>query len=336
MRRGAYHKAVRHLIGRPVEACSRYYGKLVWFGTWAVRFRPSNPLIAALDAAYRWHYPVVLSPDAVWLTIAQGLARHTRLNAQSLRDKFVTHVGQEELIVDRADLVPGSPENPWTEVLAEFSRRVRDRIGAERHELFVADFSTTTATTRAAMEVVLFDAMQPYFLYKTRMLCGIPQVILEGTPEDWHAMAERVARFTDLGLSWWVKPLRPVLLSIAESAAGRPDRDFWKAMVSTEEVCGREYVDGWVQLLFPYLKQDGDPASFRQSPPSVGGAGTDPQAFPNGYSEVSFQLQQGIEGPTRDMKFVGGLLGVAQDDDTLALRPEIGWAVCPDTPSVWL
>jgi hypothetical protein len=28
-----------------------------------------------------------------------------------------------------------------------------------------------------------------------------------------------------------------------------------------------------------------------------------------------------------DMEFLGGFVGVAQDQETLALRPEIGWAV---------
>jgi hypothetical protein len=30
---------------------------------------------------------------------------------------------------------------------------------------------------------------------------------------------------------------------------------------------------------------------------------------------------------TFDMDFLGGFVGVAQDPETLALRPEIGWAV---------
>jgi Domain of unknown function (DUF4419) len=35
----------------------------------------------------------VLSPDAVWLTIAQGVAQHVRMNAEELRPRLVNHGG---------------------------------------------------------------------------------------------------------------------------------------------------------------------------------------------------------------------------------------------------
>jgi hypothetical protein len=330
---GAYFRAVRHLIGRRVEAASRYSGKLVWFGPWAFRLHPANPLIAALRLAYERHYPVVISPDVFWLMIAQGLARHVRLNAEDLRDRFVGHCGQKDLVVKRDDFVKGSPENPWPEVFGEFSEPIRAHIGPEKHELFVADFSTTTPTAKAAMEIVLFDAMQPYFRYITSMLCGIPSVVLEGTPEDWYRMVERVQRFTEFGLSWWVGRLVPVLRTIAESADGRDHRSFWQGMISKGTFCGQPLVGGWVQYLFPYLKNVSNPASFVVADSMNEDFGAEPQRFPNGFSEVPFILQRGARGPSYPMRFVGGLLGVAQDADTLALRPEIGWAVCDDTPA---
>src|SRR4029078_12923454 len=54
---------------QPVEACSRYRGKLVE----EVCF---HPVIAALDLAFSDHRPLVLSPDMIWLLIAQGFANH--------------------------------------------------------------------------------------------------------------------------------------------------------------------------------------------------------------------------------------------------------------------
>ncbi|MGW0247382.1 DUF4419 domain-containing protein [Nocardia goodfellowii] len=44
-----------------------------------------DPLLSAVGRAFAEHRPLVLSPDAVWLTIAQGLARHIRLHAERLR-----------------------------------------------------------------------------------------------------------------------------------------------------------------------------------------------------------------------------------------------------------
>ena len=335
MRQEPYYAAVRHLIGRRVESASRYYGKLVRFGSLLFRQGPVNPLIAAMHAAYQQHYPVVISPDVIWLTITQGLARHVRLNAEELRHKFVSHVGQEELVVRRDDFIKGSPENPWPEAFEKFSELIRELIGRDRHELFVADFSTTTPTNRAAMEVVLFDAMQPYCRYTFLGLCGIPSIVLEGTPDDWHAITERVKRFGEFGLTRWVNELVPILEAIASSARGNADPDFWDDMYMWgKSGCNPPYVRGWIKLLFPYVKAPVDgivrliPSPlFHEDPRSWAPA---PDGFPTGHSDAPFEWLYRSE--KFDMRFVGGLLGVAQDEDTLALRPEIGWAICDDAP----
>jgi hypothetical protein len=48
-------------------------------------------------------------------------------------------------------------------------------------------------------------------------------------------------------------------------------------------------------------------------------------SFPSGLSNAPFHwdyLDRNFE-----MEFLGGFVGVAQDQETLTLRPEIGWAV---------
>lgn len=44
-----------------------------------------HPLLGAIGKAFAQHRSIVLSPDAVWLTIAQGVAQHIRLHAEQLR-----------------------------------------------------------------------------------------------------------------------------------------------------------------------------------------------------------------------------------------------------------
>ena len=59
----------------------------------------SHPLLAAVGMAFAQHRPLVLSPDAVWLTIAQGVAQHVRLHAEALRSRLVRHTGRERLTI---------------------------------------------------------------------------------------------------------------------------------------------------------------------------------------------------------------------------------------------
>src|ERR1700704_3733148 len=73
--------SVEKLLGTPVEACDSY--------TACVVEQPGfHSLVAAADLAYRGHFPLVLTPDAIWLTIAQGFARHVANNAEELRDRI--------------------------------------------------------------------------------------------------------------------------------------------------------------------------------------------------------------------------------------------------------
>lgn len=334
-----YHEAVADFLGGPVEACSRYHGRLVA----GVR---SHPLIAALHGAFAQHRPLCLSPDIVWLTLCQGLAHHVNANAESLRHRLVRHTGRIPLVVRRDDLLKGSPENPWAEVFAEFSATLRDHLGPTR-DLIVADFSTTGPLERAASEVALLDAMQSFFSYEVRTMCGIPEIILEGTPDDWREIGRRVREFARFDLGWWTEPLGGILSQFEAASRGNVNREFWDSIYKWEgpQGSGSFSVTGWVLNLFPYLTNPearlawrcGRPTSapavvvnrWIGEPPARYGPGRD--EFPSLPAKAPFTWN--YHGTEFEMEFIGGLIGVSQDRETLALRPEIGWAVRGANPA---
>ena len=195
---------------RPVEACTRYHGRLIA----DVSF---HPVVAAVHRAFMDHRPLCLSPDTIWLMIIQGVANHINAHVEELRPRIVSHQGKVTIQVRRDDFVKGSPENPRSEVFHEFSAKIRDHVGP-KIDLFLPAFSTTGPVERAAAEVVLLDAMQSYFEYEVRTLCGIPTITLEGTYEDWKALAERVQGFKAIGLGSWLDVLSPILDQFARAA----------------------------------------------------------------------------------------------------------------------
>src|SRR5262249_19251179 len=87
---------------KPVAACTRYHGQLVA----DVYF---HPVVAAVHLAFSDHRTLVLSPDILWLLVAQGFANHVNANAKELRPKFVKHSGKVTIAVRRDDFVKGSP-----------------------------------------------------------------------------------------------------------------------------------------------------------------------------------------------------------------------------------
>jgi hypothetical protein len=231
---------------RPVEACCWYHGQLI-------AEVPFHPVVAAAHRAFMDHRPLCLSPDIIWLMICQGVANHINANAEELRPRIVSHQGKITIHVRRDDFVKGSPENPWVEAIEDFTGKVQEHIGPA-FDLFQPTFTTTGPVERAAAGVVLLDAMQSYFTYDMETLCGIPAIMLQGTPEDWQAIADRAEQFAYLDLEWWLESLRAVLRQFVAAAQGNADRSFWKSLYKYRDESGGPIITGWISTLFPYLK----------------------------------------------------------------------------------
>jgi Domain of unknown function (DUF4419) len=309
-------------------------GPVEAMGASVAPFLPADAhgLLRAAHVAYALHYPLVLSPDTVWLAIAQGFAVHVNENAERLRGKLVRHAGQETIEIRRDDFVKGLPENPWPEVFAAFSAAIAEHIGRQR-DLVVADFSTTGPCERAASEIVLLDAMQRYFRYEVHTLCGIPEITLDGTPDDWRSIRRRARALEEYDLGWWTRALGPVLNRIVDTAEGRVDGPFWETFFKHVDGSGGPWVTGWINVLFPYLRAgkqgalDRNPSlrTWEQGVTRGYGGGPAPASIPSGLSCAPFDWC--CYERRFSMQLIGGFVGVAQDPGTLALRPVIGWAV---------
>jgi hypothetical protein len=335
--RPSFRRQPATLEGRPVDACSGQDGRLVADVT-------LHPVIATIHLAFNDHRPLVLSPDTFWLLIAQGLANHVNANSEELRSRFINHSGKAEIVVRRDDFIKASPDNPWPEVLGEFSRQIRGYLGAATHDLLLPDFSTTGGLERAAAEVVLLDAMQSFFSYCFVTRCGIPQIRLEGTPADWERLAERTKGIGQFGLSWWTEALGPILDEFVAASRGGVNKRFWRSIYKVDDSSGGPYITGWITAFFPYLKdwksralrmnpwlaEGGEKLQLLLSPNEdqdgqCFGHGPTTECFPSGLARAPFHwqyLDRSIE-----MEFLGGFIGVRQESATLELRPEIGWAV---------
>lgn len=324
---------------RAVEACSQYHGKLV-------ANVHLHPVMAAIHLAYKDHRPLVLSPDIVWLLVAQGFANHVNANAEELRPRLVPHSGSATIIVRRDEFIKGSPENPWPEVFDEFTASILEYLGEATHDLLLPSFSTTGPTETAATQVVLLDAMQSYFSYEFHTLCGIPQIVLEGAVSDWEMLAQRTRSLAEFGLTWWTETLAPLLDEFVEAAKGHVNVPFWQSLYKRNNGSGGPHISGWIVAFFPYLKdaQSGratkkntwlanggvalqellhPPSSFERHLPRI--VLPTLEAFPAGLARAPFVWNYlGLSYP---MEFLGGFVGVRQEPDTLRLRPEIGWAV---------
>jgi Domain of unknown function (DUF4419) len=208
-----------------------------------------HPLIDAVHVAFSQHRPLALSPDDIWLVIAQGFSHHVAENAEALRYRLLRHEGSRELSANCADLSQANLEH----AIANFSTQIQQATDPVLHETLLCDFSTTTPAIRTASEVVLMDTFSSYFTYIMRCLCGIPRITIEGTVNDWQRIRARIEVIETYGLQWWVSRLRPILDEFVLAAEGHPTREFWQAIYKPAQAYGTKVVTGWITDLFPYL-----------------------------------------------------------------------------------
>jgi hypothetical protein len=152
----------------PIEARGCNYDHVLMTPTSPWKGRATmNGFLRATHEAFASHYPLILSPDDVWLAIAQGFANHVNANAEKIRDRFVQHEGQKHIEIE-VPFRKGSPDNDWPSTFAEFATQIGKHIGDEKRQLVVNDFSTTGPVERAVSQIVLMDAMKPYVSYGVR------------------------------------------------------------------------------------------------------------------------------------------------------------------------
>ncbi|MFP2964314.1 DUF4419 domain-containing protein [Myxococcus sp. 1LA] len=308
-----------------------------------VRPLPTHPLLCAVHLAFSQHRPLVLSPDILWITIAQGLAQHIIHNAEALRFDLVRHQGRKQLTVTRdATETDLSSDDFWPGVVEDFSALIQGESAA-LHDLMVCDFSTTGPVERVVSQVVLMDAMRRYFDYVVMCICGIPTVTLEGSPEDWRNLRDKVRQLPRYGMEAWSRHLLPLCEQFIRASEGREDRAFWRAIYKLHESYGRDSFNGWIGKLFPYLhnsttgeydtpnpmldlKELGTPDGTKK------GVSLESDDLPTGLSRVPLLLAVGTESGRvkARMALTAGFLGVSQSEATLALRPVPGWVVHED------
>ncbi|MET7420058.1 DUF4419 domain-containing protein [Dactylosporangium sp. NPDC005555] len=298
-----------------------------------------HPLLSAVARAFADHRPLVLSPDAVWLTIAQGVAQHVRLHAEELRTRLVRHTGKKRLTVTVDGAMPHDAA-AWAHTTEAFAKLLAAEI--DDADLFECDFSTSTDVERTAGRVVLLDAYSPYFSLWLVTVCGIPSVTVAGTVEDWRRIRARVDAIAGFGLETWCRSLAPIADEFVRAAAGDPDADFWRRIYNPVDAYGGDVITGWVARFYPYLQGAtvdvpnallelpiGEPRGMTAEPGDFYfGPGISSASVPATLSRVVVNVNDQVSGGNRAVALHGGLVGVAQDSDG-ALRPVAGWYLAP-------
>ncbi len=288
-----------------------------------------HSFLSALHYCFAQHRPLSISPDMIWLMITQSVCLHIELNAELLRDRIVFHDKKKNIKVRNDSLVIGNSRNKWHDVFPSFSDSIKKYTCKDFYRLAIPKFSTTTLNENLAYQITLMDAVNSYFDYIVDTECGIPSIIIEGKKNDWQWILNNIDEFNKYGLGEWTKELKPILKQFIEARKGNINKNFWKSIYMLKEDCTDIYISGWIMKFFPYKYENGSLIQNSNISKSYDYCNIKFNSIPGGISSAKFKWN--YMSPFQDfvqvynMELGAGFIGISQDSNNYALRPEINW-----------
>ena len=293
----------------------------------------NNAFFSMICLAYAQHRPIVLSPDIMWIIICNGYSQYVNHDPEKFRQYLVGHEGKETLVIKT------TLETTTAQKVEKFAALIAKETKGNVAELMTCNFSTTGMIEKMVSQITLMETVKQYFDYLEGLVgCGIPSVTLEGAPEDWKLLREKTRKLGEFGVKQWTDKLDPILAEFVSASEGNPNLKFWWDMA----IKGRPYDF--------HLKPSGGCFAPSDGPTRFNGwflefipfdeRGERTSAIPYGHKlpplMTSVPVIQHVEDDMGNciginvLELRGGIVGLAQDMETKALRPEIGWLVRDD------
>lgn len=298
-----------------------------------VRFT-KNTCFEGFLTAFDKHYSLVLSPDMVWLLIAQGISTQINEHAEELRDRLVDFDGQKTLRVVLKERDALKYLEDWPGIVGAFSDSISS-MKSPLADIMTCDFSTTGPVELVSSQITLMESVKKYFKYEVMLIgCGIPDITLLGTPDDWKKIRARLEYLDTLDLKWWRKQLEPVLDEFVNASEGNVNRRFWMNMVGkvSDESGTRggcldlhqpATYDGWFVCFFPFCKVYND--EIVRTPEVV--SHETKVCADMKKADVLYRIVDdfGNDLEVHNLELWAGFIGMELDKADVSLKPVISW-----------
>lgn len=207
--------------------------------------------VELLARAYSNHEKVRVAPHDLWFIVLSQIAKIVNENSAACRPLFTTSDEQVDILVPTGDVTKIDPI-----VLMQYLTRHVPTNG----KLFVPELTTANFNVMSAMAAVFADAVQSYYSYST-FCCGIPEIEVTGTVEDWETLTANAMAISRLFLEAGLTKASDYLVGVAGifemierdvrtgAVAGT---DFWKDIFRSKNVGsgGELEINGWIVRLF--------------------------------------------------------------------------------------
>ena len=207
-------------------------------------------LVSMFVTAYCNHHKMKIRPDDFWQTIIIQFSFYINANAELLRDKFVNFPDKKTLVVVMTGTLHTVNYAEFVEKMV--NEQIIDNIkDPEFVDWILPDFTTTTKNDRIAASVTIMATLQEFFTYVCSLRCGIPEVTLEGTLEDWIKLRKKIDNLKNYDINGymikWHSLLARILDKFIDCMKGNVDLSFWDSICKiVPPQSSATYLNGWV------------------------------------------------------------------------------------------
>lgn len=300
-----------------------------------------NNFATTIHLAHSQHRSLQISPDMIWLLILHGFAIHKQKETSGMTASRVIKVEGPELGTDRQQ---------WSEAIESLSDELLKQTEMQKYRQLLPEFSTTGSTERFVMRATLMSAFKNTFSYEYGAICGIPEIELLGTVEDWELIIERTKLLEKEGLKWWTDRLIPILTEFRNARSGNVNKEFWQSIYKKKGEYVARGLNGWILQFYPYLNNPQTVSWYNPETEKMV-IETSNERFTKNRFVVEEKPCEGEEcfigleqmptdifafdltyiqqttGRKYHMKVSSGFLGISQIAEKNMLRPYIGWVV---------
>ena len=285
-----------------------------------------SAFIDLVALAYARHYAMEISPDDIWLLILDGFRLHVKSNSDSLKDRFVGPDVDTDIKVFANHLTMESTHEEWFGVIADFFDNLQEKLPPETGAPLRTKFSTTSPVDYNISRSMVMAIASEYYTYFTYTLCGIPQIRINGTKEDWSLLKDSFNKLaTRLDMEWWSQQLNPILDEFVKAFDGNSSIAFWKNIYKLYEPkgCGNPKFNGWFSKFYPYLMGYSDKMEFVKR--TDWEHDVDFETLPNALTSVD--VKWNYLGQEIPLKLYTGFIGVQVDTTSKMLKAARGYAL---------
>lgn len=307
----------------------------------------SNVFLRTVGMAFAEHLPLRLKPDHILELLCNGFGM------------WMNSFGGAELLdAKKADLLievnPGPNWNPasgttfqgmfnqsWDNLVDELTEQLTAAVPENLRPILLHKFSTTTPEFARAHTLGFAVACSKFVRIKLDFMCGISEIQLDGSLEDWQAVkaiANAILAVSQGKLEPWITLVQAVLDEFVALVEGKGNPEIWKDILFPEHDCIGSSTPGWINVFFPYI-DDGwgktvlkpNPCVWEQTWQDYVQRDRSPKfhttrfsSFPSTALRATYATNC---GPDVNVIITSGLLATVQWGDDAALEPWLSYQV---------